>query len=576
MVPHADDEPRAPRTLPPPRVGRVGQRVGPFLLVERLELAEVIGLYRASRPAGSRQPREVAIRIVEDARDDRAAAWVRHEYDILRRLDHPAIPQAFGYYSSQVGVALSLPPTIRLDQVLEARRAGRVPLEPATALDLVCEVAEALRHAHAIQGPDGPICHRHLSPATVGLHHDGTVAVLGFGAAPSELPFGYRPPEQVAGAFVDARSDQWRLGALTVELLLGTPLYADLDDPAAAATEGAVGPWIARIERRHPEIARVVAKLLSPAAGSRYEHDNTLVRDLLEAVRLTGGRPDRRALVSRMRAIQEADARRAAEAAAPAPPAEAPEPPRRVQPVEPEFQPAPELPLDVPEPTPVAATTPPIRARTEAPPARESSLRTAPAEAVPAAADLPEVELDPEPPEVVVESDREPDSVDPFSEGDLDAAPLRSVAPESDPFADPASMPEPVVVAYTEDDDDDDPSLGLGRLAHPSLGGPSLGPMPGPAADDPIPAGLSPDDATESWNTDAPIGPSASAAGPTFGDDPALEVTEVIDEQSLPVGERPVPAGPRPSRWFPSELAAMAAIGVALIVAIVFMAWRFG
>ena len=34
-------------------------------------------------------------------------------------------------------------------------------------------------------------------------------------------------------------------------------------------------------------------------------------------------------------------------------------------------------------------------------------------------------------------------------------------------------------------------------------------------------------------------------------------------------------AGPRPLKWFPSD-PAMAAIGVATVMAIVFMVWRFG
>jgi serine/threonine protein kinase len=560
MAPQTDDIHPAPAvgagTRPaessrtsPPRVGRVGQRVGPFQLVERLARHNAIGLYRATRPAGSRQPREVAIRIVEDARNDHAAAWVRHEYDILVRLDHPAIPRAFGYYSSQVGVALSLPPAITLDMVLLARQDGRLELDVPTSLDLLHEVADALRHAHGVAGPDGPVCHGHLHPANIGLNPDGSVVLLGFGAAPLEQPVSYSPPEQVAGAFTDARSDQWRLGALLVELLLGTPLYSDLDDPETAAAEGMVQPWVQRLERRYPEAARIAAKLLAPAAGSRYDHDNTVVRDFLELARHQGGRPDRRALVSQMRAILEAEARREAELRRAAEP-EAPTVVAEPKPPEPDnFQPAPQLP-DEPDPP-------------------ETDGPTEDAEPEPA------IPLSPEAPEAAEDDDSlELDAAHAPSIGTIlgggdptelpGAAPAPSLALVADVadianVPDPASIPEPVAVAYEEEDEDDYSSeamsLGLGRVQSPLSDGPSLGPIAAIAEDPTL---------GEPW-------------GGVDGSDPTLEVTEVVDRDAHDIpAPPPAPTGPRPAKWFPSELAAMAAIGVALIVAIVFIAWRFG
>ena len=539
MAPHPPDE--SPTTVAAPasrrggRVGRVGQRVGPFLLEERLALHDAIGLYRASRPAGSRQPREVAIRIVEDARNDRAAAWVRHEYDVLVRLDHPGIPRAFGYYSSQVGVATSLPPVVTLASIFEARRGGQITLDVATSLDIALEVADILRHAHGVPGLDGPICHGHLAPATVGLAADGTVTVTGFGAAPGSLPIGYTPPEQVAGAFTDARSDQWRLGALIIELLLGVSLYADLDDPGAAAMEGLVQPWIRRLERRFPEVARVVTKLLSPAAGSRYDSDNTLVRDLLEASRHQGGRPDRRVLLSQMRALAEAEARRQAEAERPPEPEPTPEPAPPVAP-EPAFTPAPQLPDPTPVPPEPEPPAPAPVESTDDPDSLDDSLD---------APSLSEVLGNTGPPEH-----------DPLADGPL---PTPRLVPAPQPeVADPAAPPEPVAVAWEEDDEDDDSgmSLGLGRIQAPGSDGPSLGPILA-IADDP--------------GHEEPL---AAVEDPLA--DPSMEVTEVMGATGIDPGTRPSPAGPRPAKWFPSELAAMAAIGVALIVAIVFMAWRFG
>jgi len=504
------------------RSARLGQRVGPFQLVERLGLRDDIGLYRATRPAGSRSPHTVAIRIAEDVRDDRAAAWVRHEYDILRRLDDPRIPKAFGYYSSQVGVATSLPPELTLSDVLDARREGRVPLDVPTAVDIVVELAEALRHAHAITGPDGPICHGHLSPESVGLAADGQVVLLGLGAPPQEVPLGYRPPEQVAGAFVDSRSDQWRLGALIVELILGSALYDGLDDPDSAAGIGQVGPWLSRMERRQPALARISSKLLAQAAGNRYGTENELIRDLLESARVIGGRPDRRALASRVLSVREAEARRHAEAA-----------------------------------TTIEDARPPELERVPAPPVQPPQPRVIPRE-------------------VVVAEDSIPD---PASVSELPHAP--GVPDVERAQAEPAEVelaevdePDPTMVPV--EIDEDDPSLGLGRVAvaDHEEDGPSLGSnLPGlPHTADPF------EDPLE-LPVDGPVLTHAAIAAPIGEPElettdpvaPEAEATEVVDRKP-----RPTPAGPRPNKWFPSELGAMAAVGIAALMAVAFLAWRFG
>ncbi len=251
----------------------------------------------------------MAVRIADNPRDDVAGAWVRHEYDVLRLMDDPRLPRTFGYYASQIAVSTSWIEGVGLDQILVARAEGKLTVDPATAVDILVEVAEALRHIHARADDKGAIFHGWLSPQTIYLRHDGRVMIGGLGAMPRPVPAGYVPPEEAAGAFVDARSDQWRLGALGVELLLGNTLYHGAPDQEAAALDGKVEPWLARVERRWPAMSRCLAKLLSPAAGTRYGTESELIKDLLEVGRALG-RPDRLALVSRARALMTAAAAR--------------------------------------------------------------------------------------------------------------------------------------------------------------------------------------------------------------------------------------------------------------------------
>ena len=285
---------------------RIGQRVGPFELAERLEGDDHFSLFRAIRPAGSRAPRVVSIRLAEDPRDERSAAWIRNEYDTLRALSepgHPSIPRPYGYYASQVAVALEDLPRVSLADALKLRADGRIPLDAATAVDILVELAQCLRQAHSVAGPQGTILHGHMHPEQVRLLATGGLRLAGFGRPSSRRSPSYTAPEQAAGAFMDARTDQWSLGALGVEMLLGQALYAGTPDPMGLALQGRVGPWLDRLERRWPEVCRVLARCLAPAAGDRYNREADLVRDLLAAARTIGGRADISALAGRIQAL---------------------------------------------------------------------------------------------------------------------------------------------------------------------------------------------------------------------------------------------------------------------------------
>jgi serine/threonine protein kinase len=285
---------------------RAGQRVGPFELAELLSSGQGSSLYRAVRPAGSREPRVVAVRIADHARDERATAWIRHEYDVLRALDDPRIPKAYGFYSSQVAVAVTCIEGCSLAEALRARREGQVPLDVATTIDILIEITHALRHAHSSTVVEGGVVHGHLAPDHVLLDQNGRLILMGLGTDRGEPVLGYTAPEQAAGAFLDPRTDQWAVGALGVEMVLGRPLYDDSSDPSGDALQGRVGAALDRIERRVPALARVLARLLAPAAGDRFADEGELIRVLLEVGRTLGGRADRAALVGRVVAARPA------------------------------------------------------------------------------------------------------------------------------------------------------------------------------------------------------------------------------------------------------------------------------
>ncbi len=574
---------------------RIGQRVGPFQLVERIDLWRDVGLYRAERPAGSRQPRVVAIRLAEAPRDEQAGAWVRHEYDVLRALDDPRIPVAHGYYSSQVAVAQSHVDGLSFAELFALRREGALQIDIATAIDVVVELAQALRHAHGAAGPDGPVVHAQLCPARVMLRRDGQVVLTGFGTAPRPLPPGYTPPEVAAGAFLDPRTDQWALGAFLVELVLGLPLYTGATAPDRAAIECRVEPWVRRVEQRHPAVARLLAKLLAPAAGARFAREMELVSALLALGREAPGRADRVGLITRARTVldaraaaaraEQSAAREAEEAAQAAEEArrlaarEAQEAARR------EARRAAMLAAQAREAEARAAEAERRQAQAAAKAAAEARAAEAraareAAEAAAAAAEATEAQPPPAPAPLP--------AIDPLADLPEVGLALGGTAPVDDGLdLPPPAAAGPAVSVAVAEFTDDDISLGLDGRAPDDDGPvfPQFDPLEDPAA---LPG--------ESGPVLGNLGPSGGfprraldAEHPDEDDGEDNEVTEILSPASRDEVERTEldtrspeeraaaarPAHRPPGTWLPSEYAAMAATAVLVLSALGFLWWRF-
>jgi serine/threonine-protein kinase len=219
---------------PPPRQPRTdlvpGMTLGAYKLVRVLGQGGMGVVFEAE---DTRLHRRVALKAVlsgsGDAADERR---LRQEARAAAALVHPNI--ATIYALEEIGgrayIASEYLEGETLRRVLERGALARQP-----ALAIARALASALEAAH-----DRGVVHRDLKPENVLCLADGRVKILDFGLARlqgdgrPQTTFtrlttegliagtpGYMAPEQLEGLEVDARADQFALGVLVAEMVLG-------------------------------------------------------------------------------------------------------------------------------------------------------------------------------------------------------------------------------------------------------------------------------------------------------------------------------------------------------------------
>jgi serine/threonine-protein kinase len=180
-----------------------------------VSLGRRVAIKELNMPAGlTGSPRHE--RIERFTREARAAG----------RLNHPNIVSIFdfGEENGRYFIAMEYLEGQTLRDVLHVRK----PLPLAEAIDIACQVLDALGFAHA-----NGVVHRDIKPENIQILPGGKVKLTDFGIARlSEEPaltsngqvFGtpsYMSPEQIEGRSIDSRSDLFSLGVVLYEMLSG-------------------------------------------------------------------------------------------------------------------------------------------------------------------------------------------------------------------------------------------------------------------------------------------------------------------------------------------------------------------
>ena len=269
----------------------------PELTADRVEIGTVIGgIYEVTRLIGrggtsvvwaARHRRlsekEVAIKVLLLHSDSsaEAAARLRHEAQVLSRLNHPNIVQILDFDELASGTPYMILELLHGESLRERLQRSRLQFD--SALDIATQIGSALSAAHQLG-----VVHRDLKPSNIFLcatpaQHAACnrVKVLDFGISTLQgadtlttlSKIGgtpqYMAPEQIRGdgGAVDARVDIFACGAVLYEMCAGRPAFKGETIPEVA--------WQVVYEEPAPlhDLAPDVPPAAAQAIGRALEKD---------------------------------------------------------------------------------------------------------------------------------------------------------------------------------------------------------------------------------------------------------------------------------------------------------------
>ncbi len=204
------------------------ENIGRYRILGEVGRGAMGVVYKAQDPAIGRTIAIKSIRLLdltdEDERE-RLRERLFREAQSAGILSHPGIVTIYDI-AEEHGMAFIFMEFVNGPPLEKMLRIEQTP-DKETLLSIFRQMAAALDYAHR-KG----IVHRDIKPANVMIHEDGTAKITDFGVAkivsqqmtvagtmmgtPS-----YMPPEQVQGAAVNGRADQFSLAVITYEVLTG-------------------------------------------------------------------------------------------------------------------------------------------------------------------------------------------------------------------------------------------------------------------------------------------------------------------------------------------------------------------
>jgi serine/threonine-protein kinase len=263
-----------------------------YTIVRMLGSGGMGEVYLAQHP---RLPRRDALKVLPAAvsADSEYRERFNREADIAATLWHPHIVGVHdrGDFEGQLWISMDYVDGTDAGRLLRERYPNGMP--KAEVAGIVTAVAEALDYAH-----ERGLLHRDVKPANILLAQpdsaDQRILLVDFGIArwlndisgltATNMTVGtvsYAPPEQLMGAQLDGRADQYALAATAFHLLTGAPPFQHSNPAVVISQHLSASP--PAIGAQRPELSAldpVLAKALSKDPKDRYERCADFARAL--------------------------------------------------------------------------------------------------------------------------------------------------------------------------------------------------------------------------------------------------------------------------------------------------------
>jgi serine/threonine protein kinase len=289
----------------------IGDTIGNYKVTEFLGEGGMGTVYRCEHVALGREYALKVLRSKVVERDPTSAQRFLREARTAARVRHPNIVDVFDYGTLPDGRPYFVMELLEGESL--ADRVDRGALPPAEVVTIARQLATALCAAH-----DRGVIHADVTPSNVLIvsapgSTEMHVKLVDFGLAElvgeamydenPEFVLGtpaYISPEQLRGLAPTDRSDQYGLGAVIYELLVGHPPYAHPDLRTLCMMH--ITAPIPLVESPHgplpPKLADVVTTCLQKTPQARFPGMRALIAALDEIERVTDRRGWRRWLSS--------------------------------------------------------------------------------------------------------------------------------------------------------------------------------------------------------------------------------------------------------------------------------------
>ena len=256
--------------------------------LEQFELIGSGGFAHAYRAEDTAFGRTVAVKVLSSLNENGRRRFDRERLSMGRLEPHPNIvtPLSTGY--SNLGNRPFVVMEYLAGGSLQDRLAESGPLPWEEAVDIVLDIAEALRHIHA-----GGVIHKDVKPANILISSSGVPKLADFGIASIEEGTAsieiacsppYAPPETFGSGGVDGdprdeRSDLYSLAATLYALVAGGPPH---DDASNRTPSG----YMARILSQPvpalgvPNLDRFLTKAMAKDPDDRHQSADQFIEEL--------------------------------------------------------------------------------------------------------------------------------------------------------------------------------------------------------------------------------------------------------------------------------------------------------